>query len=221
LIVGNAPLGAKFFQPRVRRKKQKLGSTKHFVNYQLLRWADFMFPPPHPSLKQSCPQGGVSNDQLDYLIIIWSCWFIIILSSGKYQGLFFLTFFSWCSYSSWLGLCLCLCRCRCRCRCLCLCLCLCLSVSLRKTSRSWRYPKLPDTHTHAHATRTHARTHTHTRSLSHTHTQTHAREAPARPATSRVHTHTHTHLHTHTDKHTPGVHLRNLLITYVHCYLHN
>ena len=31
LFVGNAPLGAQFFQTGVRRKKCKLGSTKQFV----------------------------------------------------------------------------------------------------------------------------------------------------------------------------------------------
>ena len=70
LIVGIHLLGAAFFQTGVRRWKYKLGSTKQFVPRILLfvprillRWAEFIFPPPHPSLKECCSQEVNSYDQ--------------------------------------------------------------------------------------------------------------------------------------------------------------
>ena len=56
LIVGNDLLAYGFFQTVVRRRKYKLGSTEA---YEFLRLAEYIFPPPHPRLKETIPQGVI------------------------------------------------------------------------------------------------------------------------------------------------------------------
>jgi len=63
LIVGNHALGAGFMHTEVWRRKCKLGPTKKFPVRFLLGWPEFIFPPPHLSLKTPYPQGVVSYDQ--------------------------------------------------------------------------------------------------------------------------------------------------------------
>jgi hypothetical protein len=80
-------MGTRFFQTGVRRRKYNLGSTKQFVPeirgtnlYQkfvvfvpeirgnnLLRLAEFIFPGPHPRLKELSPQVDLSYDQCTYM----------------------------------------------------------------------------------------------------------------------------------------------------------
>ena len=63
LVVGNHALGAGFMHTEVWRRKCKLGPTKKFPVRFLLGWPEFIFPPPHLSLKTPYPQGVVSYDQ--------------------------------------------------------------------------------------------------------------------------------------------------------------
>jgi hypothetical protein len=60
LIVGNPLTGGGFFHTGVRRRKYKLGQTNFVLTEGiLLRLTEFILPPPHPSVKETPPRGGV------------------------------------------------------------------------------------------------------------------------------------------------------------------
>jgi protein-tyrosine phosphatase len=62
-MVGNHPLGVGFFQTGCGGGNINSGQRSKYLYRKFLRWPEVMFPPPHPSLKESYPQGAVSYDQ--------------------------------------------------------------------------------------------------------------------------------------------------------------